>query len=281
MVAPAALERSWSGTDGPPVWETVLGDGLALEHEIGTGGDHRFRYGSTLFHISAAGDTVLCAPEDRGDPAWQRQLLDTILFSASFVNGFELLHASAVEFPQGVVAFVAPSGGGKSSAASELMRRGMPLFCDDVLAIGETADGVACFPAPPVMNLPEAAASPSELGCTVIAGFPEERELWVALSRPAASPRPLAGVYLLERDAPETGAFELRGPAVLELLRHAISLPHSLARARSRFRLFSTLAESVPVRRLCGGGTADPAALADLVEDSLRQAPAILAGAGA
>src|SRR5205085_6154423 len=105
----------WSGTPDPPDWETVLGDGRAIRHEVGIAGDHRFSYGSDRFHVSADGGTVLCAVERPDATSWQRQLLDTILFSVSFEKGYELLHASAVEVDNGVVAFVARSGGGKSS----------------------------------------------------------------------------------------------------------------------------------------------------------------------
>lgn len=271
LVRPNELERAWSGTDQPPVWRTVLSDGLPLEHEMGKGGDHRFRYGSAAFHLSADSRTLLCAPEDPADPGWQRQLLDTILFSASFANGFELLHASAVEHETGVLAFVAVSGGGKSSLAAELVRRGLPLFCDDVLAIAPAGEGLECFPGPPIMNLPHAGAPAHELG-DVIADFPREHEAWVAVRGAATSPLPLAAVYLLDRTADDADLVPSPGRPLLELLAHAIGLPHDFSRARRRFDVFSRVASETPVWRLEASPSTTPADLADLVEQSVAEA---------
>jgi hypothetical protein len=271
LVERAELERAWSGGDSAPVWETVMGDGTSFVHEIGAAGDHRFLYGADAFHLSNDAGTILCAPADPEDAAWRRQLLDTILFSAAFANGLELLHAAAVETDDGVVAFVAGTGAGKSSLAAELVRRGLPLFCDDVLALAVGPEGLLCFPAPPVMSLPGASGA---VAGRVIAGFPREGELWLAPERFAASPRPPAAIYVLDREA---GGIDEVAPTVLDLLPHAISLPHDSARARSRFALFSELAQQVPLRRLHVDAD-DPAALADRVEASLGRA---LTGASA
>lgn len=274
LVDEATLDAAWSGSYAPPVWETVMGDGVAFTHQIGRAGDHRFVYGRDSFHLAADAATVLCAPADDGGAAWQRQLLDTILFSASFIHGFELLHASAVETEQGVVGFLAATGAGKTSLAAELMRRGMVLFCDDVLALRDGADSAICFPGPPVMSLPERLAAPAALGGSFIARFSVEAEVWISLQRSAAAPAPLAALYLLNRGH---GGVEEVAPTVLDLMPHAISLPHDAERARSRFALFSELAQRVPLRRLYVGED-DPAALADRVEASLGRK---LAGAPA
>lgn len=275
LVSHAELETSWTGHLGPPVWETVLGDGIPIRQEIGLVGDHRITYGSATFHISPDAHTVLCAPQDALAAGWQRQLLDTILFSVSFLNGFELLHASAVECDAGVVAFVARSGGGKSTIVAELLRRGHRLFCDDVLAIGPSSDGLTSHPGPAVMNLPAAAMAPEELGASVIAPFPKEDELWVALPTAATEPRPVVALYLLDRGA-DRSAVSAVAPTPLVFLPHAISLPHDPERARRRFRAFSTLADGVSVWRLSARPSDDPAALADLVEGSLGAAQARL-----
>jgi hypothetical protein len=268
VVDSPALERTWSGSDAPPAWETILGDGLPLTHEVGSAGDHRFRYGPDAFHLSVDGSTILCAPKNGGDMAWRRQLLDTVLFSASFVHGFELLHASAVESEEGVVAFVAASGGGKSSLAAELLRRGMPLFCDDVLALRAGPDGVVCFPAPAVMNVPSAISRRGGLW-DVVADMPGEDESWVAVRGASTDARPLAAVYFLDRNAPATRCDDLESGRLQQLLGNAISLPHDLDRARGRFGLFSEVAASVPMRRLSATPGTSPSALADIVEASL------------
>ncbi len=268
VVDGATVESAWSGSDGPPAWETVLGDGLPLSHELGRTGDHRFLYGPDTFHLSADASVVLCAPKNGGDVAWRRQLLDTVLFSASFLHGFELLHASAVETDEGVVAFVSSSGGGKSTLAVELLKRGMRLFCDDVLALRSGPRGLLCYPAPAVMNVPSLVSRRGRLW-DVVADVPSEDESWVAVREASTNPRPLAAVYLLDRDAESAGCSELTAGGLQQLLANAISLPHDLDRARARFEVFSELAAQVPLRRLTGTPDTTPTALADIVEASL------------
>ncbi|MGB0098387.1 MAG: hypothetical protein WBP81_38340 [Solirubrobacteraceae bacterium] len=268
MATPGELRESWSGACGPPDWETVLGDGIALQHEIGFAGDHRFIYGSDAFLITPDARTVLCSVEHPDDVRWQRQLLDTILFSVSFANGFELVHASAVEVGDGVVAFVAPSGGGKSSIAAELGRRGYRIFCDDVLTIGQCGKELLCHPGPAVMSIPSSAGPVASLGANVITMFADEDELWVELDHAAASPGALRAVYLLDRYADSCFVSKIAAPTLLNLLPHAISLPHDAARARSRFELFSALAEQIEMFELAANSSASTSTLADLVEMS-------------
>lgn len=55
--------------------------------------------------------------------------------------GAEVLHASAVRTPAGVVAFCAVSETGKSTMAATLGARGYPLWADDALAVEVTDDG--------------------------------------------------------------------------------------------------------------------------------------------
>ena len=79
-----------------------------------------------IFHLSTDGRVLRCAPTDRDDPIWQRVLLDTVLWTVSLLRGYEQLHASAVRTADGVIAFTAGSGGGKTSLAAEFLRRGRP-----------------------------------------------------------------------------------------------------------------------------------------------------------
>ena len=271
LVEPRELAQSWSGPAAPPAWRTVLGDGASLQLEHGTAGDYRLSYGSATFHISADGKCLLAAPDDALDFAWQRQLLDTALYSASFARGFELLHASGVEFEHGVVAFMTRSGGGKTSLAAELVRRGHPLFCDDVLAFGWSPEGLRGFPGPAVMNLPYSSVSPEQLGATVIARFPEEEELWVALEAAVTSPRRISALYLLDSCKGRANVNRLAAPTLLDLLPHSISLPHPASRDREHFKRLSTLAEEAQIGCIGVSPDTDPTALADLVESAVSE----------
>lgn len=258
------LATRWSGSPAPPAWETVLDAGTPLRHEIGRERDHRITYGSTTFLISADGRCVCCAPGSEDGAAWRRQLLDTILFAASFIQGFELLHASAVELESGAVGFLAASGRGKSSLAAALMLRGHPLFCDDVLAIADEDGRLTAHPGPAVMNVP-ANADIAGLGGRVLAPFPLERELWIEVPGVATSPRPLSALCLLQTSRGRPAVSEVVGATAIDLLRHSISLPHDASRARRRFDLFCKLAAQTPVWCL-RTGDGDPSELADLVQ---------------
>jgi hypothetical protein len=271
------VSARWSGACAPADWETVLGDGIALRHEVGVAGDQRFVYGANTFLITADAGAVLCSPEDPDDPGWQRQLLDTVLFTVSFAQGFELLHASAVEVDDGIVAFVAPSGGGKSSLAAELCRRGHPIVCDDVLAVGTSGAELVGHPGPAVMSVPSSGSGAAGLAAGVIARFEDEDELWVVLGHVAVRPGPLRAVYVLDRAADDGFVSKIAAPTVLDLLPHAISLPHDAGRARRRFALFSALAEQIEMFELGGAARGGPSALADLVERSFDDLPTPLA----
>ena len=62
-------------------------------------------------------------------------LAGKLLGIVSVMRGYEPLHASAVDSPQGPIALVGPSGVGKSTLARELAGRGWALFTDDTLPL--------------------------------------------------------------------------------------------------------------------------------------------------
>jgi hypothetical protein len=247
-------------------------DGCFVRFQPGVAGDHRLEYGErATFHFSPGADTLLCAPADPADPAWKRFLLDTGLWSVSLIRGYELLHASAVELPEGVVAFVADMGGGKTSLAAEFVRSGSPLFADDVVALRPADGEVRAYPGPPLMNLsleqPQAGAA--EIG-PVLATFDDEA--WVAVANRANGARSLAAVYLLDRRAGLEEAVEPFEATVLDLLPHSFGFRHLRGRTRTRFEAFSELAACVPVFKLMADTAATPAAIAQLVRRSVAHA---------
>lgn len=61
-------------------------------------------------------------------------------------QGWEALHASAVIVPQGVIAFCATSGTGKSTIAFGFHQRGYHLWCDDALVFRNSPDGILVYP---------------------------------------------------------------------------------------------------------------------------------------
>lgn len=243
-------------------------DGAPYALLEGPSGDVLMCYGDrALFHLSADRQLLRCAPTRRDDPTWQRVLLDTVLWTASLLGGRELLHASSVQTPGGVVAFVAGSGGGKTTLAVEHLRRGHPLFCDDILALEVVGDRVLGHPGPPLMNLPAALAGEFTESATLVADFGDEQ--WTELDATATTAQPLAAIVLLSR-APglEARCAPLDG-SKLGLLHHMVRFRHLAERERTRFELMATLTSTVPVLDLTADPSVTPAALADLVSEAL------------
>jgi hypothetical protein len=247
------------------VWATRF-DGHAYAMYRQGDGSHRFVYGDrAVFHLSSDGRDLRCAVADVDDPAWQRLFLDTVLWSCSLLNGFELLHASAVAWPHGAVALASTTGGGKTSLAAELVRRGAELLCDDVLAFTRVDGRLGGHPGPPVMNLPR--GGPREIG-RKLARFPDEH--WIAVERAAREPRPLEAICLLARRPGAALVLERLESTALDLLPHAFAVRGVLGRrAAHRFEVLSQVATEVPVYRLSADVDVPVWELADLVESSL------------
>lgn len=264
LVDDAEIQRRWSGPSGPPVWSTTFPDGCPFVLEAGRFGDHLFTYGERArFHLANPVGTLLCAPADAADPAWQRQLLDTVLWCVSSLRGFELLHASAVSRPEGVVAFAAPTGGGKTTLVAGLLRRGNPLFADDIVALGRGGSRIVAHPGPPLMNLPLASG---DLG-RAIASFPGDDEAWVQLDGTAHEPGALAAVFLLDRRFGADTSVDRLSESPLHLMPHSVGFRHRKARCRARFELFADLVSTTPVYRLRADVGVPADELATVVEE--------------
>ena len=89
--------------------------------------------------ISPGGDTIECAPPRAKAGRW-RLLIGQGLPIAAALRGLEVLHSSAV-VSRPAVAFVAPSGTGKTSLALEFVIGGARLLADDVVVLEATDTG--------------------------------------------------------------------------------------------------------------------------------------------
>ena len=167
-----------------------LGDERTLLVERSAAGEHLFSYGGeALFMLDAAGEHLACAPNEAG-VAWQRVLLSKVLANVSLIRGYEALHASAVESPEGAVVVLAPSGTGKTALALALARGGWPLLSDDVLTLGCGPNGVLAHPSTPHVN-----ADPQTLsvrGTRRLAAVLDVlgEELWLAVRSSTREPLP-------------------------------------------------------------------------------------------
>lgn len=124
-------------------------------------------------------------------------LLGRVLATAMWDDGWLPLHASAVATREGVVAFLAPKGFGKSSLAMALARAGAPLVTDDTLPIEPKVPARAW---PGVQSVRANEDALIALGMTA-SGEPT-REGKLAMHsvdgfRVATTPLPLAAIFLL------------------------------------------------------------------------------------
>ena len=94
--------------------------------------------------LSADGRVAHCASADPVDARTvEANLLNIVLGSALTLQGEEPLHATAVDLGGHAVAFLGPSGAGKTTLAASLIRDGATLLTDDVLRIVFADDGRA------------------------------------------------------------------------------------------------------------------------------------------
>lgn len=78
--------------------------------------------------------------EDGHEDFMRAHLLGRVIATSMHFQGVMVLHGSAVSYPRGAVAFLAPKGTGKSTMALNLTTHGAKLLSDDALPVqlGET-----------------------------------------------------------------------------------------------------------------------------------------------
>jgi hypothetical protein len=271
LVSATRLEEGLSEVSAPGRWRGLLGDGEAFEIERGWDGDLVFAYGSRArFHLSADGRTLSCCPVEVADLGWRRALVTKVLPNVAIANGYEALHAAAVAGEGGAILVLAASGGGKSSLALELVRRGHRFFADDVVVLGRRDGRVEAHPAGPFVNLPPRGAPGASPTYSLLDAGPLKH--WVAIDGAATEPCPVRALALLARGRTGVlGAWSM-GASPLPLAPFMLGLPDDDGRDAERFALYSDLVESTRLIRLTGGAGNGPG---DLAETLLRM-PALL-----
>jgi hypothetical protein len=111
------------------------------------------------FYFDERGEEVqaIAYPTVRHDlirDVYHRSVLPMVLQAL----GTEVLHASAIQTPRGVVALCAPSGTGKSTLAFGLSQRGYQLWADDAVAFAASDADSKAIPLPFSLHLRSDAA---------------------------------------------------------------------------------------------------------------------------
>jgi hypothetical protein len=161
-------------------------------------------------------------------------------------RGLEVLHASAVLTPHGVVALCGVREAGKSTIAYALNLRGFPLWADDAVAFAASEKSVQAFSLPFAPRLRPAAASFFGRDHSV----PQTRTCWDESSTSASVP--LAAVCVLNQTPVSGIAGESRrlasAGAFTSVLTHAYSFTlQDVRRTKQMAQQYFRLVHQVPI----------------------------------
>lgn len=213
--APAAAVALPPAPAGPMVGASRRGRGWIDESErdfvlAAHGGHHRLQADAIDVAWSSDGRRLWC-PTPPADDAAREAALGIGLVAALAARGVFCLHASAVRWRGGCVAFAGASGAGKSTLARALDAAGLAARVgDDVLPLDR--DGTA-WPAFPQWKLPPAAWWPAGRGglrlealavlargagahCTALSGSAAVQALIAATAGARAFPEPVLAEHL-------------------------------------------------------------------------------------
>jgi hypothetical protein len=261
----ASVPRVWTDIDGRVCAYGYSADGQHLMDVPGTG---RFYFGE---HGAGTVTVVVDGSESQLlDDVYLRMVVPMVLQ----VRGREVLHASAVLMPAGVVALCAVSRTGKSTLAYALSLRGYELWADDVIAldVAHGEDGaVTVVPLPFRIRLMSDSAA-------LLMGRDLATKQALGDLRVAHGASPLAAILLLERADPGLEIERIIPPtrAFPTLLSHAYSFTiESEARKRTTIESYLRVVARVPMFTVrVPTGLSDLDVLLDRVDASLAEAAA-------
>jgi hypothetical protein len=217
------------------------------------------------FEVSTAGDRITCRPvAPLAASTLRHLLLDQVLPLALSRSGRLVLHASAVHIPRlGSVAFVGPTGCGKSTLAAALGLRGCQVVTDDCLVVDHSeksreTPGSMAVPGYPGLRLWRDSARGLGLerdAAANVAHYTAKRRLMTAAVKFRTSPSPICALFVLGRrrrpaEPARTRALGSRD-RFMSLAPYTYVMDIEDRRQLSQmFRSLATLAAYVPIVRL-------------------------------
>jgi hypothetical protein len=253
------FESDAGSFDGPwdHHWRSVAGD-VALSCSR-AGARYRLDLPSLgTFSIDDDGASISCRLRGAPSPETvEHGVVDQVLPRILVHRGRLVLHAGAIEMPDGAIAFIGDSGRGKSTLCAAFAAAGYPVLGDDGLVVRGCEPGgfeaLSTYPGLRLLPEPLAFVFGSEAkGTPVAAGalkqrLPATTNGFVHCEKPV----PLRAIYQLD-DGPRIAIEPMTGPdAFLTLVRSTYHL--HLGDARRSAVLFEQLAallDTVPLRRL-------------------------------
>ena len=170
------------------------------------------------------------------------------------------LHAATLEHRGVAVGLVSVNGGGKTSLAAAGLAAGASLLADDLLALYFEDGRFLAAPGFPQMRMWPESASHFPPGAELERFLPgmDKRRVPIGpsgLGRFCPHPKPLAGIYLVERQPPGSKIeIERLRPALalMQLVRHSFTpyVVEALGWQERRIEVFGRLLENVPVKIL-------------------------------
>jgi hypothetical protein len=244
------IDDAWTLADGEVVVDLRHTDGrvfMRIDRRAGAG--YRIwapYYGRHV--VSADGRTIHSALPNVNPLRWQRLFFAQALPLAAALQGLEVFHASAVAVGGRVVAFVGPSGTGKTSVAAHIVTLGASFVTDEVLAVERDGDAVVAHPGPARLGIDDSElrripdGQKSQLGLVI-----GRSDKLIIDAAPITGPLPLGAVYFLRPVArgSRLSIFDMGATATSELLRFRFSLDE-LERLANRSDVCGTIAERTP-----------------------------------
>jgi len=246
-----------TGETAIPPWESLVepwrdhegriyayGQMLGKEHWMHLPGLASFRFSSCGEDIAAA--VASAEPDELVVEAFHRRVLPM----AVQVRGREVLHASAIRGPAGVVSFCGITQSGKSTIAFGLSQRGYSLWADDMVAFEMSDRGAVGVSLPFRPRLRKSAAELFAVDATAQI-FPRHDP-----TPPAAHKAPLAIVCILRKEAAAASPVAIRrlssADAFATVLDHACCfIPQADERKRLMVRHYLELVAVTPIFEIC------------------------------
>jgi hypothetical protein len=246
--------RRWSG--GEAVFINLTGEGETV-YTLSRGPDgYVWDYPRVgVFEIAADGSAIHWCAADETLPDVRTLLCGPVLGLALQLQGLVGLHGTAVARNGRALGLLAPSGYGKSTLATVLLRRGYDLLTDDILVADVTDAGVFALPSRAQLKLwPESLEEllPDWKPLDTYMSWLEKR---VYVPEPATDASGVAArldvLYVLVQAAEdaEVTIERIQGNqaliALLGLGYQAIQLSREAGLLKTRMEFFQTLAERV------------------------------------
>jgi hypothetical protein len=275
------LEAHWrTGRPRPLLERRVAGGGVGLTVQHDEEAGYRVwapRHGTWI--VAPDGSTVTGSPPSGPRWRWERLVLAQALPLAALLQGVELLHAGAVCLGDRAVAFLGPSGAGKTTIATQLVARGARLLTDDVLAVTTEGTTVWGHRGGAVARIDAAAIRRMSPAQRAALGDIEARGAKWHVRPPAGPARArLDALYVLTPGADDAAvAIRPVRPADPGILLGSAFLPYVDAgdRLRRQLDVVAAIAATVPLHAVDAGRRAGPSAAAEAV---MAHASAVMSG---